>query len=58
VRWIDEWLLPFALDFFTLWQNDAQHEIVNVRFRKIEEDLAEVRQELQDLKKEVFKPAA
>ena len=37
---------------------DAQFEVVSVRFRKLDEDVAEVRQEVQDIKKVIFKSAA
>ncbi len=37
---------------------DAQFEVVGVRFQKLEEDVAEVRQEVQDIKKVIFKSAA
>jgi hypothetical protein len=37
---------------------DAQFEVVGVRFRKLDEDVAEVRQEVQDIKKVIFKSAA
>src|SRR5207244_1665347 len=37
---------------------DSQFEVVGVRFQKLEGDVAEVRQEVQDLKKVIFKPAA
>ncbi len=37
---------------------DAQFEVVSVRFQKLEEDVAEVRQEVQDIKKVIFKSAA
>jgi hypothetical protein len=32
--------------------------VVNVRFQKLEEDVYEVRQEVQDLRKVIFKTAA
>ncbi len=38
--------------------NEAQFEIVSVRFQKLEEDVSEVRLEVQDLKKVIFKSAA
>jgi len=38
--------------------NDAQFEVVAVRFQKLEVDVAEIRQEVQVIKKEIFKPAA
>jgi DNA anti-recombination protein RmuC len=37
---------------------DAQFEVVGVRFQKLEEDVGEVRQEVLDLKKVIFKTAA
>ncbi|MGH9832698.1 MAG: DUF2852 domain-containing protein [Blastocatellia bacterium] len=37
---------------------DAQFEVVGVRFRKLDEDVAEVRQEVQDIRKVIFKPVA
>ncbi|HLG16722.1 MAG TPA: hypothetical protein VJH03_19800 [Blastocatellia bacterium] len=36
----------------------SQFEVVGVRFQKLEGEVAEVRQEVQDLKKVIFEPAA
>ena len=37
---------------------DSQFEVVNVKFQKLEGDVADVRQEVQDIKRVIFKPAA
>ena len=37
---------------------DSQFEVVNVKFQKLEGDVADVRQEVQDIKRMIFKPAA
>jgi selenocysteine-specific translation elongation factor len=37
---------------------DAQFEVVGVRVGKLEEGVVETRQEVQDLRKMIFKPAA
>ena len=37
---------------------DAHFEVVGVRFQKLEGEVADVRQEVQDLKKVIFRPAA
>ena len=37
---------------------DSQFEVVNIRFQKLEGDVADVRQEVQDIKRVIFKPAA
>jgi len=38
--------------------NDAQFEVVSVRFQKLEGNVAEIRQEVQVIKNELFKNAA
>ncbi|MGH9845765.1 MAG: hypothetical protein ACREEM_44230 [Blastocatellia bacterium] len=38
--------------------NDAQFEVVGVRFQKLEGDVTEIRQEVQVIKKELLKNAA
>ena len=38
--------------------NDAQFEVVNVSVQKLDGEVVEVRQELQDIKRVIFKPAA
>jgi len=37
---------------------DSQFEVVNVKFQKLEGDVADVRMEVQDIKRVIFKPAA
>jgi uncharacterized membrane-anchored protein YhcB (DUF1043 family) len=37
---------------------DSHFEVVNIRFQKLEGDVADVRQEVQDIKRVIFKPAA
>ena len=37
---------------------DSQFEVVNVKFQKLEGDVADVRVEVQDIKRVIFKPAA
>jgi DNA anti-recombination protein RmuC len=37
---------------------DSQFEVAGVRFQKLEGEVAEVRQGVQDIKKVIFKPAA
>lgn len=37
---------------------DSQFEVVNVKFQKLQGDVADVRQEVQDIKRVIFKPAA
>jgi hypothetical protein len=37
---------------------DSQFEVVNVKFQKLEGDVADVRVEVRDIKRVIFKPAA
>ena len=37
---------------------DSQFEVVGVRVQKLDGEVTEVRQELQDIKRVIFKPAA
>ncbi|HLF83453.1 MAG TPA: hypothetical protein VI837_04695 [Blastocatellia bacterium] len=37
---------------------DSQFEVVNVKFQKLEGDVADIRQEVQEIKRVIFKPAA
>ena len=37
---------------------DSHFEVVNIRFQKLEGDVADVRQEVQEIKRVIFKPAA
>lgn len=37
---------------------DSQFEVVNVKFQKLDGDVTDVRQEVQEIKRVIFKPAA
>ena len=37
---------------------DSQFEVVNVKFQKLDGDVADVRQEVHEIKRVIFKPAA
>ena len=36
---------------------DTHFEVVNIKFQKLEGDLSDIRQEVQDIKRVIFKPA-
>jgi len=37
---------------------DSQFEVVNIRFQKLEGNIADIRHEVQEIKRVIFKPAA
>ena len=37
---------------------DSQFEVVNIRFQKLEGAVADIRQEVQEIKRVIFKPVA